>query len=206
MIGILDYGMGNVAAFLNCYKDIDVSAKLIQDTNGISDEISHFILPGVGHFDRAMLKFKNSGMLDRLSEYVLVKKRPLLGVCIGMQMLAAGSDEGSLGGLGWISGHVKALSSRTNSEPVPLPNMGWLSVHAVKKCDLFRGCEGDDHSYYFLHSYYVQPKTDNSIIATSRYGGSFTAAIQSNNVFGVQFHPEKSHNSGLKLLKNFSEL
>jgi glutamine amidotransferase len=205
MISIIDYGIGNVQAFLNIYKRLGMPCRRVNCENDLIGS-THLILPGVGHFDHAMKRLTSSGMLKPLEQLVLVKKVPLLGVCVGMQMLADRSDEGSQQGLGWIAGHVKSFNSNSNSQGLPMPHMGWNDVYVEAKHKIFK--EGFDTSgqFYFLHSYYFETMRSEDVSARAEYGFKFDAAVSAGNIHGVQFHPEKSHKWGEQLLKNFSEI
>jgi imidazole glycerol-phosphate synthase subunit HisH len=204
MITIVDYGLGNVRAFSNMYKRMNVEAR----TATRADELAsaeRIILPGVGAFDHAMELLQRSGMRQTLDELVLGRKVPVLGICVGMQILAEGSDEGALPGLGWVSGRVRELRSAPKAAVLPLPHMGWNDVKPTRPTPLFAGLEADAR-FYFLHSYYFECAHGEDVIATASYGVDFACAVQSGNVFGVQCHPEKSHHCGTQLLKNFAEL
>lgn len=204
MITIIDYGVGNINAFQNIYKtlgkDVCIAKKAIDLKNA-----SKLILPGVGHFDYAMNKFNNSGMVDIVEELVQINKIPILGICVGMQMLANNSEEGVIPGLGWIDAGVKKIDTTLLQQKTRLPHMGWNDIKILDNNPLFF----DFHNipkYYFLHSYYFDSKQQSNVIATASYGNTFACAVNHNNIFGVQFHPEKSHLYGIKLLENFSNL
>lgn len=204
MIVIIDYGLGNIRAFANVYKNLNIPFKIASSTSDIKDA-TKIILPGVGAFDYAMERLQKSGMQDSLNELVLNHKIPVLGICVGMQMLALSSEEGMLPGLGWIDGVVKKFDISKLKQGTLLPHMGWNNVHPVGNNKLFQGM--DFHSqFYFLHSYYFQCNDCNNSIATTDYDVMFTSAVGRNNIYGVQFHPEKSHQWGIQLLKNFGEL
>lgn len=203
MIGILDYGLGNVMAFSNIYKKLDIPASIIKDANKI-DSMDKLILPGVGSFDWAMEKLHSANMRNALDEAVLIKKVPILGVCVGMQMMALGSDEGNLSGLGWIDSRIRHFSKLSESD-LELPHMGWNDVEIVHEHPLFKNLQ-KDAVFYFLHSYYFQENLNSQVLATTEYGNTYASCVFKDNIFGVQFHPEKSHKSGIQLLKNFSEL
>lgn len=204
MITIIDYGVGNINAFLNIYKSLGVDVKIAQNSSELNGA-TKLILPGVGHFDYAMNKFQNSGMIDEVSELVLIKTVPVLGICVGMQMLATSSEEGNLNGLGWIDASVKKIDTSLLMQTTQLPHMGWNDVEVEKSNLLFRNIETRP-KFYFLHSYYFQCNQQDNVIASSTYGNTFTCAVNFNNIYGVQFHPEKSHQYGIKLLENFSKL
>lgn len=204
MITIIDYGLGNIQAFVNAYKRLHIPvsvAKCPDDFVGTTK----LILPGVGAFDHAMQRLDSSGMRHVVDNLVLDKKIPVLGICVGMQMLANGSDEGSLPGLGWVPGQVRAFASSPASKDLPLPHMGWNDVTPVAGAGIFTGLEMES-KFYFLHSFYFECLQQEHKMAAATYGLDFTCAVAVDNVYGVQFHPEKSHHFGVTLLKNFAEL
>lgn len=203
MIGIVDYGLGNIRAFLNIYKNLNIPATTIRTADELADA-DRIILPGVGSFDWAMERLNASGMRDTLDEAVLSKKRPVLGVCVGMQMLARRSKEGQRPGLGWIPAEVKRFDESVFTQKTHLPHMGWNDAAPRAVDSLFRNM--DNPRFYFLHSYYFQPENDEHILATTDYNGEFACAIRAGHVFGTQFHPEKSHQWGIQLLSNFAEI
>jgi glutamine amidotransferase len=202
MICIVDYGIGNIQAFLNLFNRLDIEAKRACRGKDF-DNATHLILPGVGHFDHAIQKFNESGIKEPLQDLVLGSKIPLLGVCVGMQMLADGSDEGNLPGLGWIPGWVKKF---TKNSTLSLPHMGWNILHPKKNKLLFSALDLEFLQFYFLHSYYFDTKEKEDILATTHYGSDFASVVSRQNIYGVQFHPEKSHKWGEQLLKNFSKI
>ena len=202
MIAIVDYGLGNVQAFANIYKRLNISvqvARVAADLDG-ADKV---ILPGVGAFDWAMSRLEASGMRPVLDSLVLKQGRPVLGVCVGMQMMARRSDEGVLPGLGWFDAEVKRFDETNFESKTHLPHMGWNDVVPVAD-SLFVGMESP--RFYFLHSYYFEVGDPAQTIATTDYNVAFTSAVANGNIFGVQFHPEKSHHWGVQLLKNFAEM
>jgi glutamine amidotransferase len=204
VISIVDYGLGNILAFANVYKrlNIEVSVARTADELRSADKV---ILPGVGAFDHAMQLLDESGMRATLDELVLEKKVPVIGICVGMQILARGSEEGTRPGLGWIDGQVRSLRALQPDEPLRMPHMGWNDVAPVKAHPLFRALESDAR-FYFLHSFYFDCARAQDIAAISHYGADFGSAVAAGNIMGVQFHPEKSHHFGTQLLKNFAEL
>lgn len=204
MIGIVDYGLGNILAFSNMFKRLNIEARVARSADELAGA-NKIILPGVGAFDHAMELLQASGMRGRLDELVLGEKTPVLGVCVGMQILAKSSDEGQLPGLGWIDGKVRAFASLPEAAGLPLPHMGWNDVHPNAGERLFAGMEADAR-FYFLHSYYFDCARAMGSAATARYGTDFSCAVHTGNVHGVQFHPEKSHHWGAHLLQNFAEL
>jgi imidazole glycerol-phosphate synthase subunit HisH len=205
MITIIDYGLGNIQAFLNIYKKLHIPVQVAKSENDL-EGASKLILPGVGHFDYAMQKFNDSGMREKVESLVLKDNAPVLGVCVGMQIMANSSEEGVESGLGWIGGTVKSLESIVKIDNnLPLPHMGWNSVTPNHK-DLFNDIDSDDLEFYFLHSYYFDCTSQENCIANTDYSSNFCCAVNNKNIFGVQFHPEKSHHSGVSLLQNFAEL
>jgi imidazole glycerol-phosphate synthase subunit HisH len=204
MITIVDYGLGNIRAFLNMYHRLNIAATTATTPAGLRDA-TKVILPGVGSFDDAMERLARSGMREALDELALQRRVPILGVCVGMQMLGHGSDEGELPGLGWIDGRVKALQARTTGPTLPVPHMGWNDVRPVAQSRLFDQLDAGAR-FYFLHSYYFECGRDEDQLAVANYGDDFACAAHAGNIFGVQFHPEKSHHYGARLLQNFAEM
>jgi len=199
---MVDYGLGNVQAFANIYKRLGVDYVIARDVSCLSNA-SRLILPGVGSFDWAMQRLQASGMRAALDDLVLNRKIPVLGICVGMQMMANRSEEGNLTGLGWIQGEAKLLDPCLLSSYTSLPHMGWNDIYP---CDhpLFVGIS--DPRFYFLHSYFFAPQCSSAVLAEAEYGQRFSAAVGYQNILGVQFHPEKSHCWGVKLLENFSRI
>lgn len=200
MIGVIDYGLGNVNAFLNCYKELNMSAVAVSDPK-ILDRFSHLILPGVGAFDEAMNMLKKTGFGPAILK-AIENKSYLLGVCVGMQVLGDYSDEGVLPGLGLIPGKVLKFQG----EDVVTPHMGWNQVSYDQKHPLFAGFCEFSPEFYFLHSFYFSPTDNSSTVAVTDYIKIFSSAVNKERVFGFQFHPEKSHENGRLLLKNFANL
>ena len=204
MVTIIDYGVGNINAFLNIYKQLNIPAKRATTKLELVG-VEKIILPGVGHFDYAMKKFNESGMRDAVENLVLHQSIPVIGVCVGMQMMAFKSEEGSMNGLGWINGGVRKFDAAEMTVRLPLPHMGWNDVSPSKMTHLFKNLENDSR-FYFLHSYYFECENAENIAARSTYGLPFSCAVNRGTIYGVQFHPEKSHHFGVQLLKNFAEL
>lgn len=203
MIALVDYGLGNIQAFANIYRRLGLSVTLARTPEEM-EGASKLILPGVGAFDWAMSQLNSSGMRDRLDEMVLGRKVAVLGVCVGMQMMATRSDEGKLPGLGWIDADVVRFDTSRLNQRTHLPHMGWNDVKPTEAANLFRGIKAPQ--YYFLHSYHMAPAAQEHVLATASYGDHFAAAVRSGNIYGTQFHPEKSHGWGVDLLRNFAEL
>ena len=203
MIGIIEYGLGNVSAFANIFKKLEVSYRIVRTKEDFND-VTKLILPGVGAFDHALDLFKKSGMRKKVEELVLQKNIPVLGICVGMQMMADSSEEGDSEGLGWIKGVVTKFQVEQLDPGSPLPHMGWNNLKVNREEKLLSGLENS--MFYFLHSYYLVPENLGNIIGTTDYGLPFCSAVKHNNIYGMQCHPEKSHESGIRFLKNFSEL
>ena len=204
MITVIDYGLGNILAFLNVYKRLDIPVKAAKSYSDL-EAATKLILPGVGSFDHAMELLQRSGMRQALDDMVLERSVPVLGICVGMQILASASDEGQLQGLGWIDGRVEKFDTSLFRQRTQLPHMGWNDVKPVISSGLFTGLE-DDARFYFLHSYFFRCADREHVLAQTDYGSTFSCAVRSKNIYGVQFHPEKSHHYGARLLKNFAEL
>ena len=204
MIAIINYGLGNVGSIHNMLNFLGVESKIIDSPSQLKDA-DKIILPGVGSFDRAIQQFNSSGMRELVEQLVVEVGIPILGVCVGMQMLANSSEEGKLPGLGWVDGNVKKFNVTSMLQSQNLPHMGWNNVRSEMEDGLFNDMKGKKR-FYFLHSYYFDCFQESNIIGLTDYGFHFTSAIKKNNIFGVQFHPEKSHHYGAQLLKNFSEI
>ena len=204
MITIIDYGVGNINAFVNVYKRVDVPVKIAKTAADL-EEAEKLILPGVGHFDYAMTKLNNSGMREKLDHLVIDKKIPVIGICVGMQMMANYSDEGEVEGLKWIDASVKKFDETKIHQVTRLPHMGWNDVKPMSNMPLFKGLE-NDAIFYFLHTYYFECNNPNDVMAVSDYGIEFASAAHHENKYGIQFHPEKSHHYGEILLHNFAKL
>ena len=203
MITIIDYGSGNITALSNIYKRLDTEVAFAKTPLDI-ERAKKIILPGVGAFDYALTCLENTGIKDALNEAVLERRIPILGICVGMQIMARRSEEGELDGLGWIDGEVKRFDTSRFAQRTHVPHMGWNDVVPAKPGGLFSDLEASA-TFYFLHSYYFSCSDDRNVLALTDYGGSFASAVRRDNITGVQFHPEKSHEWGITLLKNFAE-
>lgn len=204
MIAIVNYGSGNIQAIANIYGRLNIEfviASRPQDFAGAE----RVLLPGVGAFDQAMGDLGRSGLRSALDRVVLEDQRPVLGICVGMQMLARRSDEGKAEGLGWIDAEVRRFDPATIGRTTCLPHIGWNSVEPTRADPLFDGIDGPT-GFYFLHSYHVVCCHSEDQLASTDYGAPFTSALRRRNVYGVQFHPEKSHQNGVQLLKTFAQL
>jgi len=203
MIQIVDYGLGNTQAFLTMFRRLGFEAdraREIQDLQGATK----VVLPGVGAFDHAMDLLEASGMGPALLDLAGSNQVPILGVCVGMQILAERSDEGTRPGLGLIRGSVRSFAGNSRAAALPRPHMGWNDVQPRPGCQLFDGME--DPRFYFLHSFYFDCADPAEAAAQTAYGLDFDSAVQRDSIFGVQFHPEKSHHWGAALLQNFARL
>lgn len=204
MITIVDYGLGNIRSFANLYERLNIKTKIARSASDLRDA-GKIILPGVGAFDYAITLLNQSGMRDELEKQVLVNKAYVLGICVGMQMLARSSDEGVLPGLGWIDGSVKIFDAAGITHKTRLPHMGWNSIEPVRVNPLLAGFD-ESSRFYFLHSYYFVCNEEKNMIATTEYGIKYACALNNDNIYGVQFHPEKSHSNGIQLLHNFAKI
>jgi glutamine amidotransferase len=204
MIGIVNYGSGNIQAIANNYNRLNIETKIITDARGLN-EVDKLILPGVGAFDETMRQLVDSGLKEELDKLVIQQKKPILGICVGMQILAESSEEGDLAGLGWIKGRVKKFDVSAYMHKPYLPHMGWNTISPKIDHPIFSNLDSEQ-GFYFVHSYYFESIDESNILATSDYGMEFSSAVYNNNIFGVQFHPEKSHSNGIQLLENFAKL
>ena len=204
MIAIIDYGLGNVSAFINSYNLLGLPACLASRPSDLQ-LATHIILPGVGSFDGAIEKLTSRGMLTDLTRMVMEDRVPVLGVCVGMQILTERSEEGELSGLAWIKGEVERIKSTSEDALLPLPHMGWSPSIDTLRGPLFEGIRSEDE-FYYLHSFVVAPENPQLVISEVEYGRRLVSGIGKQNIHGVQFHPEKSHSQGLRLLKNFGML
>lgn len=201
-ICILNYGSGNVKSVFNIISALTDDVIISNDPDEIRNA-EKLVLPGVGAYGASMTKIKSTIPLDVVEEEVLTNKKPILGICVGMQVLfATGYEFGAHEGLGWLKGTVKKL----DVDDLPLPHIGWNEINVTSPNQLYGECEKAGNDFYFVHSYACIPEEQGYVIATCDYGKKFCAAVQHENIFGVQFHPEKSQIAGKKLLKNFIDL
>ncbi|MFX0079375.1 MAG: imidazole glycerol phosphate synthase subunit HisH [Candidatus Hermodarchaeota archaeon] len=202
MITIVNFGMGNLGSIHNMLIRLGFDAKITSDIDEIKSA-EKLILPGVGAFDQAMTNLHNQEFVPLLNDLVLKKRRPILGICLGMQLLAQRSEEGKLDGLGWIDAEV--IRFRFSSEQnLRIPHIGWNTITIQQEACLFKRVY-EESRFYFVHSYYVKCKSADTVLATTNYGFDFASAVVHDNIYGVQFHPEKSHKFGMLLLKNYAE-
>lgn len=202
MITIVDYGLGNLGSIRNMLKKIGFDSEIRSDAESIR-RATKLILPGVGAFDAGMRQLADSGIIPTLQECVFERRVPILGICLGMQLLTKCSEEGTLPGLGWVDAKVVRFKFDSESK-LKVPHMGWNVTHPCKDAPLIRNAETEER-YYFVHSYYVQCMKRDDVLLTATYGHTFDAAFSCGNIMGVQFHPEKSHKFGMRLLHNFAE-
>jgi len=203
MITIVDYKTGNLGSISNILKRIGVESVVTSDIQVIENS-AKLILPGVGAFDTGMRNLESLGLIDVIKKKVLIDKTPVLGICLGMQLLSSGSEEGSLPGLGFIDA-VTVKFNFSNTEEFKIPHMGWNFIKQKKNSLILDGMYSDPR-FYFVHAYYFRANSEADILATTNYEIDFTSAVEKDNIIGVQFHPEKSHKFGMKLLKNFVDL
>lgn len=203
MIVIIDYGMGNLGSLVNMLRMVKVDVTVSSERKDILSA-DHLVLPGVGSFDRGMQSLKQRGLIEVLEEKVLDEKAPVLGICLGMQLLTRSSEEGTEKGLSWIDAETRRFRLPPGS-PIKIPHMGWDAVTVKKSSPLFRDMD-PEAMYYFVHSFHVVSKSPDDILCTTRYGYEFPSGISHANILGVQFHPEKSHRFGMSLMKQFAAI
>ena len=199
MIIVIDYGMGNLGSIANMIKKVGYKCIITSDLEEIK-KATKLILPGVGSFDNGMKNLENLGMIEVLNQKVLVEKTPILGICLGMQLMTKSSEEGTSAGLGWLDAKTKKFVSDT----LKIPHMGWNIIKHQKESKLFDECKSEKR-FYFVHSYCVSCNNQEDILANTNYTQDFVSSFEKENIVGVQFHPEKSHKFGMQLLKNFVE-
>lgn len=200
MITVIDYGTGNIGSVLNMIKHVGGQAEVTGEPGGVL-RATKILLPGVGSFDNALTRLARLGLSDALKERAN-SGVPFLGICLGMQLLAQESEEGSLPGLGLISGRVRRFNFEGGSSKLKIPHMGWNKVMPIRAHGLVHGM-GEDARFYFVHSYYFDCERDEDVLLRSVYGHEFASGVQRGNIMGVQFHPEKSHRYGMQLIRNF---
>lgn len=199
---IIDYGMGNISSIQNMLRFLGYSSSLSYDAHEILSA-DRLIFPGVGNFGKAMENIKDRKINDILNEAVLEKRIPILGICLGMQLMMSWSEEGNCPGLDWIKGRVEKFNLDTDT--FKIPHMGWDYIKIQQHCNILKDLPANPR-FYFVHSYHAVCQNEHESIATTDYGGDFTSIIGRDNIFGVQFHPEKSHKFGKKIFENFMRL
>ncbi|MBI5219578.1 MAG: imidazole glycerol phosphate synthase subunit HisH [Bacteroidia bacterium] len=204
MITILNYGLGNLFSIKNMLKRVGFDCIITANIEEV-ERATKIILPGVGHFDYGMKKLREAIFFETLQRKAMDEKTPVLGICMGAQMLLEKSEEGTENGLGWIKGVCKKFDILKMNEPLTIPNMGWCDVNYVKESPLNVNINKIPR-YYFVHSFHINCTNPNDVLATTEYGYTYTAAVNKENIYGVQFHPEKSHKFGMAVLENFAQL
>ena len=202
MIVIVDYGVGNLTSVQNMFRKSGNAAIISNNVKEI-EQCTKILLPGMGAFDNCMFKLQQSALLPVIEKKVLEEKIPLLGICVGLQMLMQSSEEGNCAGLGWVKGKTVKFDKAKLTAENKIPNMGWIDTILKKESKLFDGLV--ESRFYFAHSYHVAPADADLVIAGADYGYEFASSIEQDNILGVQFHPEKSHRFGMQLFKNFAE-
>ncbi len=203
IITIVNYGMGNLGSIVNMLKKVGVQSTIASTEDEIA-RAERIILPGVGHFDKAIEQIRLLGLLNVLNKKAMGERVPILGICLGMQLLTRGSEEGKLPGLGWVPATTRQFKF-DRDKGLKVPHMGWNTVFNVNGTPLTRGFDGE-FRFYFVHSYYVRVDNEEDSMLKSFYGLEFDSGVHKDNIYGVQFHPEKSHKFGMKLLQNFVEM
>jgi len=198
MIGIIDYGMGNIKAFYNIYKEKNINLKIISNTEDLDQNIKKLILPGVGSFDNAITLLQEKKLFKKIVNFAKNPENKILGICVGMQILALQSLEGNLNGMALIDGKFEKLNNKI------LPHIGWNNINFKNKINLFNGIDQNSY-FYFLHSYALLNLNEKYKVCETFYGENFVSAFKKDNIYGIQFHPEKSHLLGGKVLLNFYE-
>lgn len=202
-IGIVGCGLGNTASIQRMFEAVDCEAEIIADPSDI-DRCGKLVLPGVGAFDAGMRLLAEGGWIEPLNRAAVERRVPTLGICLGMQLLCRGSEEGGLPGLGWVDADVRILDI-AGDQKLKLPHMGWAATDPACTSDLLTD-DGEEKRFYYVHKYRVVCDRDEDVLATAAYGERFVSAIQRGNIYGVQFHPEKSHRFGKELLGRFGQL
>ena len=203
MITIVDYGVGNLGSIVNMLKKVGAKAQASSDPDVLS-QARKLILPGVGAFDAGMKKLNEAGLVPLLNELVLEKKVPVIGLCLGMQLLTKGSEEGTEAGLGWIDAHTVRFKFGPENANLKIPHMGWNTLDVQRQHPLVSDL-GLESRFYFVHSYHVVCADEADVVAYTDYGYPIAAIVNKGNILGAQFHPEKSHKYGMQLLRNFAE-
>jgi glutamine amidotransferase len=202
MIVVVDYEAGNMSSVVNMLRKVGASAKISREPEEILSA-DKLCLPGVGHFDYGMKRIRSLNLIEPLNEFVCKMKKPILGICLGAQMLGKGSEEGGSPGLGWIDMYCNRFPQ---NDVLKVPHMGWNTISVKNDSPLFSKEVDRDTRFYFVHSYYIKCNEVGDIIATTNHGVEFVSVVQRENIMGTQFHPEKSHRYGLKLMQMFADI
>lgn len=205
MLTIIDYKAGNVRSIQNMLKK-NGTKSIISDKIEDIENADKLILPGVGSFDYGMEQLEKSGLIPVLNKKVIVQKTPILGICLGVQLFTKGSDEGQKEGLDWFDAETVAFDKTKLPDNYKIPHMGWSEINFNEDCKLFKNLHELPPRFYFVHSYHLKANNKNDVIATTAYGYEFVVGLRKDNIFGVQFHPEKSHKFGMQVLRNFTDL
>lgn len=203
MIAIINYGLGNLASIKNMCKRLGIDAVITSSIDEIKNA-SHLLLPGVGHFKKGMANLNESGLRGVITEQVIDNKKPILGICLGAQLLTKHSEEGDVDGLGWVDARTVRFDTSKLGR-LPVPHMGWSDIKLKKSCTLWDDLP-EHQRFYFVHAYHFNFEREDEITATCNYGYEFACAFQKDNIYGAQFHPEKSHKFGMKVLENFNKV
>lgn len=203
-IVIINYGMGNLGSINNMFKHLNIPSIISSEFSDI-ESADKLILPGVGAFDNGMKNIKEKGLMPVLNKMVIENKVPILGICLGMQLFARKSAEGNLPGLGWIDADINKFMFDGKNANLKVPHMGWNDAEVQKESSLFAEMY-ESPRFYFVHSYYLSCMDNSNILCQTNYGHNFASGVEKNNIYGVQFHPEKSHKFGMKLLDNFAKM
>lgn len=203
MVAVIDYGMGNVGSIINMLKKVGVTDAVYTKEAKEIERADLIILPGVGSFDIGMKNLEKYDLIGVLNQCVLEQKKPILGICLGMQLLGNSSEEGKLPGLGYIDFSCVRIDNMNHT--LRVPHMGWYYVNICKPESRLLAGLPEESRFYFVHSYYAVCKDEKDIMMTSSYGRELTVAVERDNVYGTQFHPEKSHAYGMRIIKNFVE-
>ena len=199
MIGIIDYGMGNINAFKNIYNENGIEVKIINQSNNFNENIKKVILPGVGSFDYAIQSLRYYGFLEVIEKFIKNPNNFFLGICVGMQILCEKSEEGTEKGIGIFNKKIIKFNG------ISIPHLGWNTIDILKK-DFLLNDIPNNSEFYFLHSYYFENKDSENTLCNTKYKHKFPSIIKKNNIYGIQFHPEKSHKFGEKILINFHNI
>lgn len=203
-IVVIDYDLGNLRSVQKAFERLDCNVIISRDENDLNGA-DKLVLSGVGHFLNGMLNLRKFGLIEQLNKLVVEKQKPILGICLGMQLMTKFSEEGNIEGLGWINADTVLLKKESLSNNLKIPHMGWNTINSKSRHKILENITSDDE-FYFVHSYSVKCHEKKYSLCTSAYGIDFDSGIERENIIGVQFHPEKSHKVGMRLLENFIKL